>query len=49
MSKTRIQPKDEHWPPTGVRDLGSKEPRNAGPLVVSLGDLIKSATAKTGR
>lgn len=34
MSKIRVQPKDTHWPPEGVRDIRPKEPMNAGALTV---------------
>ncbi len=36
-----MKPKDTHWPPAGVRDLGSKEPKNAGALKVRFSELTR--------
>lgn len=49
MSKIRVQPKDTHWPPDGVRDLPTREPKNAGPLTVRLGDLFAALAKKPGQ
>jgi hypothetical protein len=40
------QPRDTHWPPLGVRDLGAGgEPRNAGRLQVKLAEHIRRPDA----
>jgi hypothetical protein len=41
MTRKPKQPRDTHWPPDGVRDLGTTEPHDAGDLIVPLGDVAR--------